>query len=110
MRWMQHVERVRRREMALLQPALHHRDLVALRQSDALAEDLQIGPCAVGGRPVGHHDRLCMMDDHALHEVDVGLDVIVGCCCTVCRSILRALRRQLHGSANGNCHQSHGSN
>ncbi len=29
------------------------------------------------GHPLGHHDRLLVVVDHALHELDVGLGVAV---------------------------------
>ena len=57
--------------VTVLQPLLHHRDLVLLGNLDALAEEANI----LAGRAVryerGHRQRLRVMPDHPLHETHV---------------------------------------
>ena len=54
---------------------LHHRDLVALADDDALAEDRDVLARAVRRRPAGHDDGLRVMRNHARHEFHVGVAV-----------------------------------
>ena len=55
------------------QPRLHHLDLVVLRELDALRE----APHGVAGGPLGdergHLERLRVVRDHPLHELDVAV-------------------------------------
>ena len=60
---------------AIAQPGLHHRDLVALADDDALAEDRDVLARAVRRRPAGHDHGLRVMRNHARHEVHVGVGV-----------------------------------
>ena len=60
---------------AIAQPLLHHRDLVALPDDDALAQDRDVLAGAVRRRPARHDDRLRVMRNHAGHELDVGVAV-----------------------------------
>jgi hypothetical protein len=66
------LERIRYFLMALAEPPLHERHLVALRDVDALREDFDVGARVVCLGPASHHDRLGMMVNHARHEAHVG--------------------------------------
>ena len=61
---------------AIREPSLHHLDLVDLRQLDAQRELLHNVAAAAGAQEIGHLDRLRVMADHPLHELDVGADVL----------------------------------
>ncbi len=56
--------------MARLEPTLHIRDLIDLRNGDPLGEsdDRLTGP--MGRRPSGHDYRLLMVADHTGHELN----------------------------------------
>ena len=61
----------------LPQPALGERDLVILRDDDALAQHSHRRAGTVRWRPPRHQDRLRVMADHARHEMHVGWRVIL---------------------------------
>ena len=68
------VMRVNLRDLqrARAQPLLHHFDFVFLGELDALGEPVHDVPRAPGGEEIGHLDRLGVVGNHALHELDVG--------------------------------------
>ena len=57
---------------AILQPALHHADLVRLRDVDSLRQQAHALGRAAFGHERRHLDRLRVVANHALHEPDVG--------------------------------------
>ncbi len=66
--------RVRSRDLlpAGLEPPLHHLDFVGLRHLDALGEQPHVVPAGALGQQGDHLERLRVMSDHTLHELDVG--------------------------------------
>jgi hypothetical protein len=58
-----------------LEPALHDANLWDLRLIDLVREFQHLRIRAVGLGHAGHDDRLCVVRDHSLHELDVGLGV-----------------------------------
>src|SRR3954464_9651556 len=67
--------RVGHRQAAFRHPLLHQRDLIALPDDVALAEDRDVLPRAVRSAPAGHHDRLRVVRDHPGHEINVGVGI-----------------------------------
>ena len=61
---------------ARAEPALHHVDLVLLRHVDPQRELLHVLGRGSRRHERGHLDRLRVVADHALHELDVGVDVL----------------------------------
>ncbi len=55
------------------QPLLHHLDLVALREIDALRQRAHVVALASPLDERGHLECLSVMADHALHELHVGV-------------------------------------
>ncbi len=73
-----HVHRVPVRHLlaSYVQPALHHLDLIVLRELDAQGEPLQVLAAASRLQQFDHLQCLRMMADHPLHELDVGPNVL----------------------------------
>ena len=75
-------------------------EIVALTDDDAFAENGHVLTRAVRRRPAGHHNRLCMMRNHAGHELDVRVAI---------RKAAEAWRRRVKGgllrarTARGDC-------
>ena len=63
------------RLVALPQPVPHHRDLVLLRDVDPLGQLSHHVAFGTGLEQRGHLERLGVMRDHPLHELDVAVGV-----------------------------------
>ena len=65
-------------DAALPEPLLHLLELGLLRELHPLGQERDVRAGAPPGHPLGHQDRLAVVVDHRLHELDVRLGVLDG--------------------------------
>jgi hypothetical protein len=74
------------RQPPVAQPALHHGDLVALRDLHALRHHPHVVAGGAGGHQRRHLQRLLVVGDHPPHEADVRLVRRLPLCRRRCRA------------------------